>query len=68
MFPEGYPTFFSQILDESEHETGKVSVAHWISMGLTSESSYLNLALASKLDLPETERFLIMPNELVKRP
>jgi hypothetical protein len=67
VFSGGYPTFLSQILNESEHDTGKVSVAHWISMGPTSETSYVNLALASKLELPKTERFLVMPDELVRR-
>lgn len=64
VFPEGYDAFLKQILDESKHDTGTISVAHWISMGTTYATSWLNLTLASRLDLPEEERFLIVPNEL----
>lgn len=68
VFSDSYPTFFNQILNESGHEKGKVTVAHWISMGSTPENSHLNLAVASKLELPETERFLLIPHELAQEP
>lgn len=65
VFPRGYAAFFAELMQESGIEAGTVSVAHWIGMGATRDASYLNLALASRLDLPERQRFLIMPKELV---
>jgi len=64
VFPGGYAAFLGQILDESGLQAGGVSVAHWISMGDTSTTSLLNLALASRLDLPKDEKFLILPSEV----
>lgn len=73
VFPQGYETFLCQILAESGHARGDVSVAHWIRMGNSffagqhSESKiewWLNLGLASKMSLPEHDKFRLLPNDL----
>jgi len=73
VFPGGYTTFLNQILTESEHQRGDVSVAHWITMAKpdqrvsTPESRgdwVLNLTLTSKLNLSEQEKFIVLPYEL----
>jgi len=73
VFPGGYQTFVNQILGESEHNRGDVSVAHWITMAKVDLSVpapesrgdwVLNLTLASKLNLSEQEKFIVLPYEL----
>ena len=64
VFPGGYATFLEQILGESHHQTGKVTVANWISLGGDSRTSFLNLTMASRMDIPQDEKFLILPSEL----
>ena len=43
VFPRGYRNFFAEIMQESDIQGGQVSVAHWIAMGGTRDSSHLNL-------------------------
>lgn len=67
VFPQGYGSFLTQVLAESDYFKGDVVFAHWIYMFHEQEIPLINLTLIPEKNLSEEEKFVMLPAELLTK-